>query len=216
MKKLILLHLYIVCMFVVFHEITYSAILTSPLSVQSSSTRETGIGSLFADSVRYYTKSDIAVISASEIKETNEYIPAGEITIEALKKYVSFVDDYIVKLDIKGSGIKSALERSVSIYPKPNMGFLQVSGLIFEYDSTKPTNSKINYIKINDKDIDLDKTYTISMSNSLANGALGYWKFWNIKQLNTKYDKTLIDVIELYINANRKLEYSLSNRILKK
>ncbi|MFQ3550085.1 MAG: 5'-nucleotidase [Armatimonadota bacterium] len=216
MKKALLLQLNILIIIVLFNGFADCATLKSPISVQSSSTKETGIGSLFADAIRSYTRSDIAIISANEIKVESEYIDAGEINLETLRKYVSFTDDYIVKLNIKGSDIKSALERSVSIYPKPNMGFLQVSGLVFEFDSSKFADSRILSVKVNGEYIDSDKLYTVSMTNSLANGALGYWKFWNIKQLNTKYDKTLIDVIELYINAKSDLDYSSENRITKK
>ncbi len=52
-------------------------------------------------------------------------------------------------MDLQGSELKAALERSVSQFPLESGGFLHVSGLKVEFDSSKPANERIVSVKYN-------------------------------------------------------------------
>ncbi len=95
---------------------------------------ETAIGDLFADAVRSAVKADIAFVAASELRVKDAPIPAGEVAVTDITAFASYPDDPLAEVRLTGKAVKQALEKSVSIYPQPSLGFLQVSGLRFTID----------------------------------------------------------------------------------
>ena len=93
--------------------------------------QETAAGDLVADAVRDATKAQIAFVAASELKPSSEPIPAGSVSSSDVAALISYPNDPLAILRIDGKTIRQALEKSVSIYPQRNLGFLQVSGLKF-------------------------------------------------------------------------------------
>ena len=83
--------------------------------------------------MRAFAKADIAFIAASELKAKDQPIPAGKVSASDLGDLVSYSDDPLAVLKLTGAQIKQALEKAVSIYPQPNLGFLQVSGMKFTF-----------------------------------------------------------------------------------
>jgi 2',3'-cyclic-nucleotide 2'-phosphodiesterase (5'-nucleotidase family) len=175
---------------------------------------ETQVGSLFADAVKFSAGSDIAFIAGSEIKAKEQPFPIGKVSNLDLQSLISYPNDPLVTLNLTGKALKNALERSLSVYPQPNPGFLQVSGLKFSVDPKLPVNQRVIGILINKKPIADDQNYIVAMSSSLANGALGYWRVWDKTAIKQKYaDKTISKAIEAYINSDQEQTYQKLDRI---
>jgi len=175
---------------------------------------ETAIGDLVADAVRAFAKADIAFIAASELKAKDQPIPAGKVSASDLGDLVSYSDDPLAVLKLSGAQIKQALEKAVSIYPQPNLGFLQISGSKFTFLKDGGAGGRVTSITVNGSAIDESRTYTVALSNSMANGALGYWKVWSKTNVAQQYqDASIVKAITDYLAANPKIDYSALDRI---
>jgi len=187
----------------------------SPLGNKDVAKVETAIGDLAADAARNLLRTDIALIAASELKPKDPPLPAGKILLSDIKPLVSYPDDPLAVLELTGKAVKQALERSVAINPQPNLGFLQVSGLQFTFDLRKPSGERVTSIKVGGSPINEGTTYAVAVTNSVANGALGYWKVWDQDKvkITRKPDATIVKAVEAHFKASPKIDYSKLDRI---
>ncbi len=174
-------------------------------------TKETAFGNLVADAVRDSAKADGAIIPASAFKKA--MLDSNEISAEELAAALAFPDDTIFVLELTGEQIKSALEHSVSIYPKKNLAFLQISGIAFVFDSAQKEGSRVIASTIDGKPISESKKYRIATTSSLANGALGYWRIWQKENIVEKTKTTLLQALQNFLSKKTVLDYSNLNRI---
>ena len=58
---------------------------------------------------------------------------------------------------------------------------MNVSGMTFSYDPTKPANQRVQEIFVNGQPLDEDKIYTIAMTNFYAAGGDDYTMLVNLK-----------------------------------
>lgn len=186
----------------------------SPLGNKDAGKSETAIGDMIADAVRSFLRTDIAFIAASEIKPKDPPIPAGKVATTDIQPLISYPDDPLAILELTGNSIKQALERAVSIYPQPNLAFLQVAGLKFTFDPRKPSGQRILSVSVGGLPLDVNATYTVGVTNSMANGALGYWKVWGESNIRQRLPETsIIKAVEAFFRANPKIDYSKLDRI---
>ncbi len=186
----------------------------SPLGNKDVEKSETAVCDLLADALRSELGTDIAFIAASEVKEKDTPFPAGSISTSDIASLLSYPDDPLAQVALTGKSVKQALERGVSIYPQPNLGFLQVSGLEFTYDHSKNAGERATSVTVGGVPLIESKTYTVAMTNSMANGALGYWKVWTNSDVAGRYsDKHLSDALENYFTINKTIDYSTLDRI---
>jgi len=185
----------------------------SALGTSGVQKSEVSLGDLVADAIRASVKADIAFVSASELKESDRQIPAGKVSTEDVTAYIAYTDDPIVEVRLTGRQIRQALERSVLIYPKNNLGFLQVSGFRFTFDPDKQQESRITSIQVGNSPLSDSATYSVAMTSSMANGALGYWKYWNKNDIVDTTDTTIPEAIDQYFTNNKNIDYSNLNRI---
>lgn len=188
--------------------------IVSPLGNKDCGKSETAVGDLVADAVRAILRTDVAFVASSELKPRDEAVPAGKASSGVLADLVSYADDPLAVLELSGRSIRAALERSVSIYPQPNMAFLQVSGLRFTFSANNSRGQRVMSVTINGKSVSDDARYKVGLTNSLANGAVGYWKVWSQNDPRTRVrDKTLIKALEADLKANPRVDYSKLDRI---
>lgn len=172
---------------------------------------ETAIGCLVADAFRTIMHTDVAFLSAGDLKTGSAPAKPQPEDITAL---LAYPDDSLVVLALDGRMIKSALETSMSSYPRPGLSFLQVSGLSFVYDVTKPIGSRVVSVSIGTAQIVDNQAYTVAMPNSLAGGALGYWKVWSKRNVVSKSSsETISSAIERFVKTRDKLDYTTLDRI---
>ncbi|MEN6372269.1 MAG: 5'-nucleotidase [Armatimonadota bacterium] len=180
------------------------------LGVQKS---EVSLGDLVADAIRASAGANAAFVSASELKESSTQIPAGKVSTEDVTAYIAYTDDPIVVVRLTGRQIKQALERSVLIYPKNNLGFLQVSGISFTFNPDGPQEGRLASVSIGGSPISDSTAYSVAMTSSMANGALGYWKIWTKNDIVNTTDVTIPKAIDQFFTGNSSIDYSNLNRI---
>ncbi|HPP73506.1 MAG TPA: 5'-nucleotidase [Armatimonadota bacterium] len=197
----------------------FAATVTSKSQLGTSGVQksEVSLGDLIADAMREALDTDFAFVSASEIKERDAQIAAGTVSTEDVTAYVAFTDDPIVEMKLTGKQIRQAMERSVFIYPKNNLGFLQISGLRVTFDPNAPQENRVKSILVGDKGnkaLSDNETYTVAMTSSMANGALGYWKIWTKEDKVRGTELTIPDAVEQFFSSRNTIDYSNLNRIV--
>jgi len=183
--------------------------------------QECTVGNLLADAFKAIGDSDVAIENGGAIRSN---LNKGNLTRSQLMAVVPYFNNVIVK-KLSGQGILDALEFGVSNYPLASGGFPQVSGIIYDIDTslnstveTDPQGQFLNItgkrrvsnVKINGKDIDPNKNYTVTMSEYIGNGGDGYTmlsKYDVIREgLFTDTD-TLADYIKNDLNGTIPAEY---------
>lgn len=127
-------------------------------------------GQSVADAIRSATKADLAFVAAGHIRKTGK---------DSLASYIQYPNDEIVILELTGSQVKAALERSVSLLPQPNPSFLQLSGLEVTVTKSSAPGSRIGQVLVGNALLTLDQKYKVAMPLSLGRGGLGYFKVWD-------------------------------------
>lgn len=140
-----------------------------------------------ADAIRDAAGADGAFVAAGLLKDG---VLRGD-----LASIFQYPTDDIVVVRLTGAEVRQALERSVSSYPSSSRSFLQLSGFVVTFSASKPAESRILDIVVDGKKLDPNATYDIAMPESLARGALGYFRIWNssriARSLNTTIESAL-------------------------
>ncbi|MGO8670235.1 MAG: 5'-nucleotidase C-terminal domain-containing protein [Capsulimonadaceae bacterium] len=186
--------------------------LTSAVACQGSAAHETVGGDIVADAVREATHADVALIPADEINE-DAVINAGKVKVDALSALVRFgrdSTDLVIVVPLKGEQILKAAARSVTRVPRPFDGFLQVSGVLIRAGS----NHKVAVSAVDGAAIDPAATYSVAMTESLANGGFGYFLFWDVATPPGGPGITVTDCLDTYAAAHSILNPALEGRII--
>ncbi|MER3414372.1 MAG: hypothetical protein C4341_09135 [Armatimonadota bacterium] len=136
-----------------------------------------------ADAIRDAARADGAFIAAGLLKD-------GALSGD-LASIFQYPTDKIVVVRLTGAEVRQALERSVSTYPSSNRSFLQLSGFVVTFSSSKPAESRIFDVVVDGKKLDPNGTYEVAMPESLARGALGYFRIWNSARIVRSLDSTI-------------------------
>ena len=135
-------------------------------------TRESNLGNFVCDLMRYYYRTDCALMAAGTIRGDQIY-PPGLLRMKDIMNCFPF-EDPVVVLSITGKGLSSALENSVSLVPALEGRYPQVSNIIFEYNPKLPPGSRVLWIKVNGEDLDLEKKYVLATRGYMARGKDGF------------------------------------------
>jgi 2',3'-cyclic-nucleotide 2'-phosphodiesterase (5'-nucleotidase family) len=155
-----------------------------------------------ADVIRDVARSDAAFVAAGLLKSTD---PGGD-----LSAYIQYPTDEIVVVKLSGSEIKEAIERSVSSYPDSSSAFLQISGMTVRFNPKGASGSRVQEIKINDSVLDASRVYTVAMPESLARGALGYFRIWDRAKISSNTGVKLENALAGKTNTVRQPRYFVS------
>ncbi|UED82542.1 5'-nucleotidase C-terminal domain-containing protein [Lysinibacillus sp. CD3-6] len=141
---------------------------------------ETPLGNVITDGMlakaKQYNKDVIMALQNGGGIRTA--INQGPITVGEVISVLPF-GNTLATVTLTGAELKQTLEKSVSLYPLENGGFLHVSGAKVEFDSSKPAGQRIvkisykdaqnNYIEIQD-----NLKYTIATNAFTAKGGDGF------------------------------------------
>ena len=172
-------------------------------------TQETNLGNLVTDMIREYTGADIAVYNGGGIRAS---APLGPITLEKAMEIMAF-DNEIVTMEMTGAQIIAMLEHAVTPYPEVAGRFLQVSGLRFGFDPSRPAGRRVLDAYVGWEEIQRDRTYVLATNEFLAAGGDGYEMFANARHLET-FDDTDQLVFIRYIQENNPLFPVVEGRIV--
>lgn len=160
---------------------------------------ETEAGNIVADAVRAAAGADISFVPAAAFKP--EASAARPVTGDGAATLVEPASDGIVVLSLRGAQVLAALERAVSFAPQPSAGFLQVSGLRFSYDSSKPGGKRVLSASTGGAPLDAARVYKVATTKPLANGQQGYFQIWDKDQITADTGKTLAGALTDHARA---------------
>jgi len=140
----------------------------------TSRSRETNLGSFFADAYRKAVGADVALVNGGSIRSNTTYSP-GTLTKRDILSILPF-ENPIVKVEVTGATLRAALEHGVSkvAEEKEEGRFPQVSGLRFVFDGRRPAGSRVVSVSVNGEPLDDRKTYTLATSAFVLEGGDGY------------------------------------------
>ena len=185
---------------------------------------ECNLGNLITDAMLWETRAQgtqIAFFNGGGIRAS---IPAGDITMENILEVLPFLDT-VATLELTGADLRQVLEHGVSkAESNQNEGtgrFLQVAGLKFTWDPTKPVGSRVidvrvknaegNYVRMSDATV-----YKVATSGFLRGGGDGHVIFKE-KGMNTyDFGRVLSDVLVGYIEKMSPLSMVVEGRIVKR
>lgn len=173
---------------------------------------ETEAGNIVADAVRDAGAADIAIVPAAAFKPSvTAPRPASADQAAGLLEVPA---DEVVVLSLRGAQILAALERSVSFAPQPSAGFLQVSGVKFSYNASKPGGQRIGAATLTSGGpLEAAKTYKVATTRPLANGQQGYFQIWEREQITGGTGKSLKDALTERATKNKGLSSGIEGRI---
>ncbi|MBR0060942.1 MAG: 5'-nucleotidase C-terminal domain-containing protein, partial [Selenomonadaceae bacterium] len=115
-------------------------------------------------------KSDIAIINGGMLRDD---LPEGDVKHRNIMALFPFGNTLRIA-EIKGATIREMLEHSVEYYPASFGGFMNVSGMTFSYDPSKPAKHRVEEIFIGGTPLDEDKIYTIALVDFHTSGGDDY------------------------------------------
>jgi len=156
-------------------------------------TKETNLGDLAADALKYVSGADVALTNGGGIRTSLEI---GDITYGDINSVFPF-GNTVVTFDITGADILAALQHGTKSLPAASGGLPQVAGMDYEVH-TYLTTDRVKNVMINGEPLDLVKTYTMATNDFTYVGGDGYTMF-------AKYPKTgefgaLDEALEKYIS----------------
>ena len=184
---------------------------------------ETNLGDFVADAYRDQGKADIGFINGGCIRES---IGKGDITNGALIAVHPYGNELCVA-EVTGQQILDALEWGSRSVPDENGGFLNVSGLTYEIDTSidsgciEDENSmfagikgerRVKNVKVGEEPIDPKKTYTLAGHNyMLQQQGDGFTMFDGVKFTQDCFkldNQGLIDYIKETLGGTVGEEYA--------
>lgn len=178
--------------------------------------QETNLGDFIADALRYSAGAQIGMVNGGGVRAK---VDAGEITYKNVIDALPY-ENKLCLLEATGQQIVDALEVSSASVPEEFGGFLQVSGLKFEIDTSVENTFTMNEddfslkvdgdrraknVMVENEDgsyseIDLKKKYTVGLSKYLARES-GENKTLNKATIKKEFSTTEGDaVIEFLTN----------------
>jgi 5'-nucleotidase len=125
---------------------------------------ESALGNLIADSQRKVMNSDFSFMNPGGIRAD---LQEGEVTYEELITIQPFKRK-LVKMTLTGDQVRRLLNQQ---WQQGKVRMLQVSGLKYTWDETKPAGSKVNDIFTTDGTVlDPKARYTVTVNDYMADG----------------------------------------------
>ncbi len=138
-------------------------------------TEATSGGQFVADLLREAGGADLAFMPADGLR--------AKFEVDNFKTILKYPTEGISVVSLTGLQIRQALERSVSLSPTPNDGFLQVSNVEFSYNPRQEPDRRVISVTIAGAKLDEKRTYSVAMPANLARGGLGYFKVWDREEI---------------------------------
>jgi len=184
------------------------------LSTKNVRTEESDLANVVVDALRDASGADIGWLPAAAFNEVT--LSKDTPPAEVVSRLLPYRDDRVVVLKLTGAQIQQALERALTLYPQPNAGFLQVSGLQVTFEPAKPAGERVVRVQVgteNKQDLNPQREYRVATSATLAYGALGYFKVWERSAIERETDKTVGDAVRAYLEVGKPIA-GVSERIV--
>ncbi|CEM27002.1 unnamed protein product [Vitrella brassicaformis CCMP3155] len=153
-----------------------------PLETRFSRIRtgETNCGNWLCDLMRNHSHSDMALLNSGTVR-SDRLFPPGLFRLRDLVAMLPMMDEMCV-LEVNGRQLHAALENGVSLVPRFEGRFPQVSGIRFGFDPSKPAGSRVEFSTVmvqrgkraEWEALQEDATYTLCTKEYLKDGRDGY------------------------------------------
>jgi len=153
--------------------------------------QETNLGDFCADAYRTGLNADVAFVNGGGIRAN---VAKGTVTYGDIIDVHPYNNQLSVA-EVTGQQLLDALEMGARLYPEPCGGFLQVSGMTYEIDTSVPSHViiddrsafvkvdgeyRVKNVKVGGAPLDLEKTYRLASHDyMLKQGGDGMTMFQN-------------------------------------
>jgi 2',3'-cyclic-nucleotide 2'-phosphodiesterase (5'-nucleotidase family) len=184
--------------------------------IEGDRRKDTPMGNLVTDAYRDETETDIALASWGFISQKLYDGPLCGADIFQTVPYgydeESGLGFKLMTFELTGADIWTGLEATTELAPLMHDLYMQVSGMSFQYDPSKPPGQKIDWILIGDEPIDSFAVYTVTANSGVTAAMV------EIAQVGPQnlQDTGLTEyhVVRDYIVENSPIEYQVEGRIL--
>ncbi|UWQ15213.1 5'-nucleotidase/apyrase family protein [Aliiroseovarius sp. M344] len=175
---------------------------------------ECAMGNIIADAMLDRVKDqgiEIALANGGGIRAS---IDAGDVTMGEVLTVLPF-QNTLSTFQVSGATILEALENGVSQHEEGAGRFLQVAGMKYTFDVSKPAGERISDVMVGDAPIDPAKIYGVVSNNFVRNGGDGFVMF---RDAENAYDfgPDLADVTAEYMAQMGPVTPMLDGRITQK
>jgi 5'-nucleotidase len=191
--------------------------------------RETAIGNIVADSMRWRYGTQLALTNGGGLRASlpSSYLPMNtalrrnspgyapgppfDLVIGDAFTVLPF-GNIVVTREVSGALLWQALEHSVAAIPSANGRFAQISGFRFTYDASRPAGSRVVSVTLDDGTPILPNatTYTFATNDFVNAGGDGYTMFVGTHGVTRE---VMADVLLEYIKDRGTVTPTVDGRI---
>ncbi|WP_454687000.1 5'-nucleotidase C-terminal domain-containing protein [Agrobacterium leguminum] len=167
--------------------------------------KECSMGNLVADATLARVKDQGVTIAFANSGGLRSSIDAGDVSMGEVLTVLPF-QNTVATFQLKGEDIRAALENGVSQIDDGAGRFIQVSGLKYSFDRSKPAGGRVVSVEVKEGDafvpLDPAKTYIVAANNYVRTGGDGF-KVFATKAINAyDFGPNLEEAVAAYITAN--------------
>ncbi|NSX87759.1 LysM peptidoglycan-binding domain-containing protein [Agrobacterium tumefaciens] len=167
--------------------------------------KECSMGNLVADATLARVKDQGVTIAFANSGGLRSSIDAGDVSMGEVLTVLPF-QNTVATFQLKGEDIRAALENGVSQIDDGAGRFMQVSGLKYSFDRSKPASGRVVSVEVKEGDafvpLDPAKTYIVAANNYVRTGGDGF-KVFATKAINAyDFGPNLEEAVAAYITAN--------------
>lgn len=140
-----------------------------------------------ADVLRESAGADAAFFPASMART--------DFSGDDLSTVARYPSDSVAVVQLKGSQIRVALEKSIALYPAANDGFLALSNIEATFNRTGAPENRLVSVSLGGAKLEDGRQYNVAMPGTLARGALGYFKVWDRRAIVRSLDSLNLEQI---------------------
>ncbi|MGF6258161.1 5'-nucleotidase C-terminal domain-containing protein [Ensifer sp. LBL] len=178
--------------------------------------KECEMGSLLTDAMLDRVKGQGVTIAITNGGGLRASIDAGDVSMGEAITVLPF-QNTVATFQIKGDGIRAALENGLSKLEEAGGRFPQVAGMKFSFDKSKPVGSRVVSVEVKEGEayvpLDPAKTYSLVTNNYMRNGGDGYDVFKTQGENAYDYGPGLETVLADYLAAHQPFKPYTDGRI---
>jgi 5'-nucleotidase len=169
--------------------------------------RECSMGNLLADAQLDRVKDQGITISLQNGGGLRAPIDAGPVTMGEVLTVLPF-QNTIATFQLTGADLLTALENAVSQVDDGGGRFLQVAGMTYSFDRSKPVGSRVSAVTVTVKEgeafvpIDPAKTYGVVTNNYVRGGGDGFKIFATNGKNAYDFGPNLEEAVAAYLGAH--------------
>ncbi|PYE41701.1 5'-nucleotidase [Rhizobium sp. PP-F2F-G20b] len=178
--------------------------------------KECSMGNLLADAQLDRVKDQGITISLQNGGGLRAPIDAGPVTMGEVLTVLPF-QNTIATFQLTGADLLAALENAVSQVDDGGGRFLQVAGLKYAFDRSKPVGGRISAVEVKEGDaftaIDPAKTYGVVTNNYVRGGGDGFKIFATNAKNAYDFGPNLEEAVAAYLGAHNPYKPYTDGRI---